>query len=89
VLVAILVLDLLRAVGDEVSRLAALEACPCVPPHVHPVLVQPLKPSRRRSGNGGGEQWRRRARVLAGSGGGAQGRLGFWLAWPGGGGGLK
>jgi hypothetical protein len=28
VLVAILVLDLLRIVGDEVSRLAALEACP-------------------------------------------------------------
>jgi hypothetical protein len=27
VLVAILVLDPLRAVGDEVSRLAALEAC--------------------------------------------------------------
>jgi hypothetical protein len=42
VLVAILVLDLLWAVSDEVSRLAALEACPHVPPHVHLVLVQPL-----------------------------------------------
>jgi hypothetical protein len=30
VLVVVLVLDLLRAVGDEVSRLAALEACPRV-----------------------------------------------------------
>jgi hypothetical protein len=26
-----------------VSRLAALEACPRVPPHVHSVLVQPLE----------------------------------------------
>jgi hypothetical protein len=25
-----------------VSRLAALEACPHVPPHVHSVLVHPL-----------------------------------------------
>jgi hypothetical protein len=31
--------NLLGAVGDEVSWLAALEACPCVTPHVHPVLV--------------------------------------------------
>jgi hypothetical protein len=45
VLVAVLVLDLLKAVGDEVSRLAALEACPRVPPHVHSVLVKPLEPS--------------------------------------------
>jgi hypothetical protein len=43
VLVAVLVLDLLGAAGDEVSRLAALEACSSVPPHVHPVLVQPLE----------------------------------------------
>jgi hypothetical protein len=27
-----------------VSRLAALEASPRVPPHVHTVLVQPLEP---------------------------------------------
>jgi hypothetical protein len=47
VLVAILVLELLRAVNDEVSRLAALEACPRVPPHVHPVLVQPLESPRQ------------------------------------------
>jgi hypothetical protein len=47
VLVAVPILDLVRAVGNEVSRLAALEACPCVPPHVHPVLVQPLKPPRQ------------------------------------------
>jgi hypothetical protein len=39
VLVVVLVLDLSRAVGDEVSRLAALESCPRVPPYVHPVLV--------------------------------------------------
>jgi hypothetical protein len=26
-----------------VSWLAALEACPRVPPHVHPVLVHPLE----------------------------------------------
>jgi hypothetical protein len=39
VLVAVLVLALLRAVDNEVSRLAALEACPRVPPHVHLVLV--------------------------------------------------
>jgi hypothetical protein len=44
VLVAVLVLDLLRAVGDEVSWLATLEACPRVPPRVHPVLVHPLEP---------------------------------------------
>jgi hypothetical protein len=31
VLVVVPILDLLRAVGDEVSRLAALEACPRVP----------------------------------------------------------
>jgi hypothetical protein len=43
--VAILVLHLLRTVGDEVSWLAALEACPCRPPCVLPVLVQPLEPS--------------------------------------------
>jgi hypothetical protein len=30
-----------------VSRLAALEACPRVPPHVHLVLVQPLEPSHQ------------------------------------------
>jgi hypothetical protein len=30
-----------------VSRLAALEACPHVPPHVHSVLVQPLEPPRQ------------------------------------------
>jgi hypothetical protein len=47
VLVAVLVLDLLRAIGDEVSRLATLEACPGVPPHVHLVLVQPLELSRQ------------------------------------------
>jgi hypothetical protein len=29
-------LDLLIAVSDEVSRLAALEACPRVPPHIRP-----------------------------------------------------
>jgi hypothetical protein len=29
-----------------VSWLAALEACTRVPPHVHPVLVQPLEPER-------------------------------------------
>jgi hypothetical protein len=39
VLVVVLVLALLRAVDNEVSRLAALEACPRVPPHVHLVLV--------------------------------------------------
>jgi hypothetical protein len=47
VLVAVLVLDLLREAGDEVSRIATLEACPRVPPHVHPVLVQPLEPPRQ------------------------------------------
>jgi hypothetical protein len=30
-----------------VSSLAALEASPRVPPHVHPVLVQPLEPPRQ------------------------------------------
>jgi hypothetical protein len=30
-----------------VSRLAALEACPHVPPHVHSVLVRPLEPPRQ------------------------------------------
>jgi hypothetical protein len=43
VLVVVLVLNLLGAVGDEVSWLAALEACPRVSPHVHPVLVHPLE----------------------------------------------
>jgi hypothetical protein len=43
VLVVVLVLDLLWAAGNEVFQLAALEACPRVPPHVHPVLVQPLE----------------------------------------------
>jgi hypothetical protein len=43
VLVAVHVLDLLGAIGDKVSWLAALEACPRVPPLVHPVLVHPLK----------------------------------------------
>jgi hypothetical protein len=45
VLVAVLILCLLRAVVDEVSRLAALKARPCCSPRVHPVLVQPLEPS--------------------------------------------
>jgi hypothetical protein len=49
VLVVVLVLDLLRAVGDEVSQLAALEASPRVPPHVHPVLVHPLEPPGQQS----------------------------------------
>jgi hypothetical protein len=32
-----------------VSRLAALGACPRVPPHVHPILVHPLEsPSQQR-----------------------------------------
>jgi hypothetical protein len=44
VLVDVLVLDLLEAINDEVSRLAALEASTRVPPRVHPVLVHPLKP---------------------------------------------
>jgi hypothetical protein len=39
VLVVVPIPDLLQAVGDEVSRLAGLEACPRVPPQVHPVLV--------------------------------------------------
>jgi hypothetical protein len=46
VFVVVLVLDLLQEVGDEVSQLAALEACPRVPPHVHPVLMQPLESPR-------------------------------------------
>jgi hypothetical protein len=44
ILVAVLVLRLLRAVSDEVSRVAALKARPCCPPRVNPVLVQPLEP---------------------------------------------
>jgi hypothetical protein len=44
VLVVVLVLHLLRAVGDEVSRLATLKARPCYPPCAHSVLVQPLEP---------------------------------------------
>jgi hypothetical protein len=44
VLVAVLVLRLQRAVGDEVSRLAALKSHPCCPPRVDPFLVQPLEP---------------------------------------------
>jgi hypothetical protein len=47
VLVVVPILDILRAIGDKVSRLAALEACPRVPPHVHPVLVQPLELPRQ------------------------------------------
>jgi hypothetical protein len=35
------------AVDDDVSRLAAVEACPRVPLHVHLVLVQPLEPPRQ------------------------------------------
>jgi hypothetical protein len=45
VLVVVPVLGHLGAVSDEVSQLAALEASPHVPPHVHSVLVHPLKPS--------------------------------------------
>jgi hypothetical protein len=44
VLVAVLVLCLLWAVGDEVSWLAALKARPCCPPRVHSVFMQPLEP---------------------------------------------
>jgi hypothetical protein len=44
VLVVLPVLDLLGTVSDEVPWLAALEESPRVYPHVHPVLVHPLKP---------------------------------------------
>jgi hypothetical protein len=44
ILVAILLLRLLWAVGDEVFWLATLKAHLCYPPRVHPVLVQPLEP---------------------------------------------
>jgi hypothetical protein len=47
VLVAVIVLHILWTVGDEVSWLSALKACPCGPPCVHSVLVLPLEPPSR------------------------------------------
>jgi hypothetical protein len=44
VLVAILVLHLLRTVGDELSLIAALKACSCGTPYVHSVLMHLLEP---------------------------------------------
>jgi hypothetical protein len=44
VLVAILVLIFSEHSVKKMSWLAALEACPCDPPCVHLVLMQPLEP---------------------------------------------